>query len=68
MTTRSDRQDDTAQSARRAVDDDAFHRLADERWERWLRTGESVGWDAAVRYLRERAAGRAAARPVARKA
>ena len=47
--------------------DDEFHRLADERWLRLLKTGKSVAWSDAKAYLEARARGARPRKPVARK-
>jgi predicted transcriptional regulator len=47
--------------------DDAFHRVADERWEKILATGKTVPWDAAKAWLEARARGEHKRKPVARK-
>lgn len=47
--------------------DDELHRIADTRWAALQRTGESVAWDEAKAYLQDRAAGRKARRPTARR-
>jgi predicted transcriptional regulator len=47
--------------------DDAFHRLADERWAEILANGETVPLDAAKAWLEARSRGEHPPRPVARK-
>jgi predicted DNA-binding protein len=47
--------------------EEAFHRVAEERWGKLLATGESVGWDDAKAYLEARARGKRPRKPVARK-
>jgi len=46
--------------------DDEFHRLAEERWEKILATGETVSWDDAKAWLEARGAGGQPRRPMAR--
>lgn len=48
--------------------DEAFHRVADERWARVLETGETVAWDEAKAWLEARARGEHSPRPTPRKA
>jgi predicted transcriptional regulator len=48
--------------------DEAFHRVADERWARVLETGETVAWDDAKAWLEARARGEHPPRPAPRKA
>lgn len=45
--------------------DDAFHRLADERWAEILATGETVPLDAAKAWLEAQLRGEHPPRPVA---
>jgi predicted transcriptional regulator len=47
--------------------DEAFHRVADERWAGVLASGETVAWDDAKAWLEARARGAPARRPAARK-
>jgi hypothetical protein len=47
--------------------DDAFHRLADERWAEMLATDATVPLDAAKAWLEARSRGEHPPRPVARK-
>lgn len=58
--------DAIAQTVEQSEQDDALHRLADERWAHLLATGQSVPWDEARAYLEARARGEQAAKPVAR--
>ena len=45
----------------------AFHALADERYAAFLETGQSIPWEEARTWLRQRLAGKPAKRPAARK-
>jgi predicted transcriptional regulator len=47
--------------------DDAFDRLADERWAELLETGETVSWDDAKTWLQARARGERPPVPAAKK-
>ena len=47
--------------------DEAFHRVADERWAKVLATGKTVPWDAAKAWLEARSRGERARKPAARK-
>ncbi len=47
--------------------DEELHRIADERWASLVQTGKSVPLTEAQAYLQARAAGRAPAKPTARK-
>ena len=44
-----------------------FYAEADRRYERILKTGETIPWDEFRRYLTDRIHGKSAPRPVARK-
>ncbi|MES5814856.1 ribbon-helix-helix protein, CopG family [Pseudoxanthomonas sp. Soil82] len=44
-----------------------FHALADQRYAGFLETGESIPWEDARAWLRQRLAGKPAKRPAARK-
>jgi predicted transcriptional regulator len=44
-----------------------FHALADQRYALFLETGESIPWDDARAWLKQRLAGKRVKRPVARK-
>jgi len=44
-----------------------FHRVADERWARFLKTGKSIPWGDGRQYLEALSRGDRAARPAARK-
>jgi predicted transcriptional regulator len=46
--------------------DEAFHRVADERWAKVLSTGRTVAWDDAKTWLEARSRGEHPRRPVAR--
>ncbi|MEY4767223.1 MAG: hypothetical protein RI907_3896 [Pseudomonadota bacterium] len=54
------------QTVEQAEQDEAFHRLADERWARLLDTGKTVAWSDARAYLEARAKGDKARKPAAR--
>ncbi|MCD9004997.1 DUF1778 domain-containing protein [Luteimonas sp. XNQY3] len=53
-----------AELAERRAD---FHAEADQRWNEFLDTGQSIPWDEMRRYLTDRSHGKAGPRPVARK-
>jgi predicted transcriptional regulator len=59
--------DAIAQTVEQAELDEAFHRVADERWAKVLATGKTVPWDVAKTYLEARARGERARKPAARK-
>lgn len=44
-----------------------FHALADKRYAQFLETGESIPWDEARAWLKQRLAGKRVKRPSARK-
>jgi predicted transcriptional regulator len=44
-----------------------FHALADQRYAKFLETGESIPWEDARAWLRQRLAGKPVKRPAARK-
>jgi predicted transcriptional regulator len=46
--------------------DEAFHRVADERWAKVLSTGRTVAWDDAKTWLEARSRGEHPRRPMAR--
>ncbi len=46
--------------------DEAFHRIADERWATILATGKTVPWDDAKAWLEARSRGERPRRPAAR--
>jgi predicted transcriptional regulator len=47
--------------------DEAFHRVADERWAKLLSTGKTVPWNDAQAYLEARARGERPRKPAARR-
>lgn len=47
--------------------DEAFHRVADERWTKVLTTGKTVPWDEAKAWLEARSRGERPREPAARK-
>ena len=47
--------------------DEAFHRVADERWTKVLTTGKTVPWDDAKAWLEARSRGERPRKPIARK-
>ena len=47
--------------------DDAFHRVADERWAKVLATGKTVPWDDAKAWLEACSRGEQPRKPAARK-
>jgi uncharacterized protein (DUF1778 family) len=53
-----------AEQAERRAD---FHALADQRYAQFLDSGESIPWEDARAWLRERIAGKRVKRPAARK-
>jgi predicted transcriptional regulator len=59
--------DAIAQATEEAEHIDEFHRVADERWARYLATGETVPWKEARAYLQARARGDKVTRPRLRK-
>jgi len=59
--------DAIAQTVEQVELDEAFHRVADERWANILATGETVPWDAAKAWLEARSRGERPRKPVARK-
>lgn len=59
--------DAIAQTVEQAELDEAFHRVADERWAKVLATGKAVPWNDARAYLEARARGERARKPAARK-
>ena len=48
--------DAIAKTVERVEADDAFHRLADERWADIMATGETVNWDDTKAWLEARSA------------
>jgi predicted transcriptional regulator len=59
--------DAVAQRVEQVELDDAFHRVADERWAKVMATGKTVPWDAAKAWLEARSRGERPRKPVARK-
>ncbi|MCR6687361.1 DUF6290 family protein [Pseudoxanthomonas sp.] len=55
-----------AEKAEQAEQRAAFHALADARYARFLESGESIPWEDARDYLKDRLAGKPVKRPVAR--
>ena len=55
------------QTVEQAEQDNAFHSLADQRWDRIQATGKTVSWDAAQGYLQARARGENPRKPAPRK-
>lgn len=59
--------DAIAQATEEAERNDKFHRVAEERWAKYLANGETVPWKEARTYLQARARGEKLPRPRARK-
>jgi predicted transcriptional regulator len=59
--------DAIAETVEQSELDEAFHGVADERWERILVTGQTVPWDDAKAWLEARSRGEQPPRPSARK-
>ena len=59
--------DAVADAVQRQEQDEALHRLADQRWAQLVQTGKSVPWADAQAYLLARAQGEKPRRPVARR-
>lgn len=59
--------DAIARTVEQVEQDEAFHGIADERWEKLLATGKTVSWDEARAWLEMRARGERSRKPVARK-
>lgn len=59
--------DSISKTVEQAELDEAFHRIADERFAKVMSGGKTMGWDDAKRYLEARARGVRARKPVARK-
>ena len=59
--------DAIAQTVEQTELDEAFHRVAEERWAKVLATGKTVRWDDAKVYLEARARGERSRKPAARK-
>ncbi len=58
--------DAITETVMRAEMEAGFHRVADARWAKALRTGRTIAWEDAKTYLEARAAGKKAKRPGAR--
>lgn len=59
--------DAISQTVEQAELDEAFHRVADERWAMVLATGKTVRWSDAKAWLEARSRGESLPRPVGRK-
>jgi len=59
--------DAIARTVEQAELDEAFHRVAEERWANILATGKTVPWDEAKAWLEARSRGERPRKPVARK-
>ena len=59
--------DAIAQTVEQVEQDEAFHRVADERWARILARGKTVPWEDAKAWLEARSRGKPPRKPVARK-
>jgi len=59
--------DAIAQTVEQVEQDDAFHRIADERWAKIMATGKTVKWNDAKAWLEARSRGEHPRKPVARK-
>jgi predicted transcriptional regulator len=59
--------DAIAQTVEQAELDDAFYRVADERWSKILATGKTVPWDKAKAWIEARSRGERPRKPVASK-
>ncbi len=59
--------DAIARTVEHAELDEAFHRVAEERWTNILATGKTVPWDDAKAWLEARARGERPRKPAARK-
>jgi predicted transcriptional regulator len=58
--------DAIAQTVEQAELDEAFHRIADERWAKILATGKTIRWDDAKDWIEARSRGERPRKPVAR--
>jgi predicted transcriptional regulator len=58
--------DAIAQTVAQAELDDAFDRVADERWAKVLATGNTVPWDDAKSWIEARARGKRMSKPTPR--
>ena len=56
-----------AEKADLAAERAAFHASADQSYAQFLESGKSIPWEEARTYLKDRLAGKAVQRPVARK-
>lgn len=56
-----------AETVTQAEQDEAFHRLGEERWANLLETGRTVAWDDAKAWLGSRSHGEHPPKPVARR-
>src|SRR5580658_2024939 len=59
--------DAIVQTVERVELDEAFQRVAEERWAELVASGESVSWDAARAWFEDRSRGEGPLRPPARK-
>ena len=59
--------DAIAQTVEQAEWDEAFHRVADERWAKVLATGKTVPWDDAKSWVEARSRGERVGKPAPRK-
>lgn len=59
--------DAIARTVEQSEQDEALHRIAEERWARLLDTGKTVHWDDAKRYIEARALGERPRKPAAGK-
>ena len=59
--------DAIAQTVEQAELDEAFHRVAEERWTKLLASGKTVPWDDAKSWLEARSRGERPRKPAARK-
>jgi predicted transcriptional regulator len=59
--------DAISRTVEQAEQDEAFHRLADERWAKILATGKTVPWEDAKAWLEARSRGKHPHKPAARK-
>jgi predicted transcriptional regulator len=57
--------DAIAQMVEQAELDEAFHRIADERWAKILATGKTIPWDDAKDWIEARSRGERLHKPVA---
>jgi predicted transcriptional regulator len=59
--------DAIARTVEQVEQDEAFHRVAEERWAKILATGKTVPWDDAKAWLDARSRGERPRKPAARK-